>query len=89
MAGPRLNNRYLIHVGGAGRLMELQGPAKYQDPFAKEILRFNRGGIVSALERYMQVTPALQHPNRWVDHHIYLYEKAMFPDQSSMGRDRI
>jgi hypothetical protein len=27
--------------------MELQGPEKFQDAFAKEILRFNRGGIVS------------------------------------------
>jgi len=27
--------------------MELQGPEQYHDPFAKEILRFNRGGIVS------------------------------------------
>ncbi|CAO2654374.1 Nn.00g111070.m01.CDS01 [Neocucurbitaria sp. VM-36] len=46
LAGPREGNRYLAHVGGAGRLMELQGPDKYQDPFAKEILRFNRGGII-------------------------------------------
>jgi hypothetical protein len=28
--------------------MELQGPDQYQDTFAKEILRFNRGGIVSS-----------------------------------------
>jgi hypothetical protein len=28
--------------------MELQGPEKFQDSFAKEILRFNRGGIVSS-----------------------------------------
>jgi hypothetical protein len=28
-------------------LMELQGPEKFQDSFAKELLRFNRGGIVS------------------------------------------
>jgi hypothetical protein len=27
-------------------LMELLGPHKFQDSFAKEILRFNRGGIV-------------------------------------------
>lgn len=47
LAGPRVGNRYLAHVGGAGRLMYLQGPGKCQDPFAKEILRFNRGGIVS------------------------------------------
>ncbi len=46
LAGPRLGNRYLTHVGGAGRLMELQGPEQYQDTFAKEILRFNRGGII-------------------------------------------
>ncbi|KAJ4375299.1 hypothetical protein N0V83_002385 [Neocucurbitaria cava] len=46
LAGPREGNRYLAHVGGAGRLMELQGPEQYQDPFAKEILRFNRGGII-------------------------------------------
>ncbi|KAF1848345.1 uncharacterized protein K460DRAFT_393443 [Cucurbitaria berberidis CBS 394.84] len=46
LAGPRVGNRYLAHVGGAGRLMELQGPEKYRDPFAKEILRFNRGGII-------------------------------------------
>jgi hypothetical protein len=42
-----MGNRYLVHVGGAGRLMELQGPNNYQDPFAKEVLRFIRGGIVS------------------------------------------
>jgi hypothetical protein len=47
LSGPRVGNRYLAHVGGAGRLMELQGPAQFQDSFAKEILRFNRGGIVS------------------------------------------
>ncbi|OAK94650.1 hypothetical protein IQ06DRAFT_80220 [Phaeosphaeriaceae sp. SRC1lsM3a] len=46
LAGPRVGNRYLAHVGGAGRLMELQGPEKFQDPFAKELLRFNRGGII-------------------------------------------
>ncbi|KAH7080795.1 hypothetical protein FB567DRAFT_595132 [Paraphoma chrysanthemicola] len=46
LAGPRIGNRYLAHVGGAGRLMELQGPEKYRDSFAKEILRFNRGGII-------------------------------------------
>lgn len=28
--------------------MELQGPRQFDDPFAKDILRFNRGGIVSA-----------------------------------------
>lgn len=27
--------------------MELQGPDRYHDTFTKEILRFNRGGIVS------------------------------------------
>lgn len=27
--------------------MELQGPSRYRDTFTKEILRFNRGGIVS------------------------------------------
>jgi hypothetical protein len=47
LAGPRKGNRYLAHVGGAGRLMELQGPNQFNDPFAKDILRFNRGGIVS------------------------------------------
>jgi len=46
-AGPRTGNRYLTHVGGAGRLMELQGPSRYTDSFTKEMLRFNRGGIVS------------------------------------------
>ncbi|EOA85073.1 uncharacterized protein SETTUDRAFT_154670 [Exserohilum turcica Et28A] len=45
-AGPRTGNRYLTHVGGAGRLMELQGPGTYQDTFTKEMLRFNRGGII-------------------------------------------
>ncbi|RAR07581.1 dna-(apurinic or apyrimidinic site) lyase [Stemphylium lycopersici] len=45
-AGPRTGNRYLTHVGGAGRLMELQGPDRYHDTFTKEILRFNRGGII-------------------------------------------
>lgn len=47
LAGPRAENRYLAHVGGAGRLMELQGPAKCKEDFARELLRFNRGGIVS------------------------------------------
>jgi hypothetical protein len=46
-AGPRIGNRYLTHVGGAGRLMELQGPGKYCDTFTREMLRFARGGIVS------------------------------------------
>jgi hypothetical protein len=46
-AGPRTGNRYLTHVGGAGRLMELQGPGQHHDNFRKEMLRFNRGGIVS------------------------------------------
>ncbi|XP_014558518.1 hypothetical protein COCVIDRAFT_24973 [Bipolaris victoriae FI3] len=45
-AGPRTGNRYLTHVGGAGRLMELQGPGRYHDRFTKEMLRFNRGGII-------------------------------------------
>ncbi|KAF7578317.1 Zn-clus domain containing protein [Pyrenophora tritici-repentis] len=45
-AGPRTGNRYLTHVGGAGRLMEIQGPGQYRDAFTKEILRFNRGGII-------------------------------------------
>ncbi|KAI4678677.1 uncharacterized protein J4E84_008495 [Alternaria hordeiaustralica] len=45
-AGPRTGNRYLTHVGGAGRLMELQGPSRYTDSFTKEMLRFNRGGII-------------------------------------------
>ncbi|KAF2631764.1 hypothetical protein BU25DRAFT_360374 [Macroventuria anomochaeta] len=48
LAGPRKGNRYLAHVGGAGRLMELQGPGHFHDPFAKDILRFNRGGIIVA-----------------------------------------
>ena len=47
LAGPRPGNRYLAHVGGAGRLMEHRGPKTCQDQFTKEILRFNRGGIVS------------------------------------------
>ncbi|KAF3034188.1 hypothetical protein E8E11_003626 [Didymella keratinophila] len=46
LAGPRKGNRYLAHVGGAGRLMELQGPNQFKDPFAKDILRFSRGGII-------------------------------------------
>jgi len=29
-------------------LMEIQGPEQYRDAFTKEILRFNRGGIVSS-----------------------------------------
>jgi hypothetical protein len=28
--------------------MELQGPEKFQDSFARELLRFSRGGIVSS-----------------------------------------
>lgn len=47
LSGPRKGNRYLAHVGGAGRLMELQGPAQFHDSFAKEMLRFSRGGVVS------------------------------------------
>jgi hypothetical protein len=35
--------------------MELQGPEQYQDPFARELLRFNRGGIVSQLLALLQV----------------------------------
>lgn len=31
--------------------MELQGPEQYRDKFAKEMLRFNRGGIVSSSPR--------------------------------------
>ncbi|KAF1963259.1 hypothetical protein CC80DRAFT_852 [Byssothecium circinans] len=46
LAGPRSGNRYLAHVGGAGRLMEIQGPRNCEDQFAKEILRFNRGGLI-------------------------------------------
>ncbi|KAF2640029.1 hypothetical protein P280DRAFT_490424 [Massarina eburnea CBS 473.64] len=46
LAGPRVGNRYLAHVGGAGKLIELQGPEHCQDQFAKEILKFNRGGII-------------------------------------------
>ncbi|KAL6707768.1 hypothetical protein ACN47E_003668 [Coniothyrium glycines] len=45
-AGPRQGNRYLAHAGGAGRLIELQSPEKYQTAFTKEILRFARGGII-------------------------------------------
>jgi hypothetical protein len=30
--------------------MELQGPEQYRDSFAKEMLRFNRGGIVSIFD---------------------------------------
>ncbi|KAF9696392.1 hypothetical protein EKO04_005418 [Ascochyta lentis] len=48
LAGPRKGNRYLAHVGGAGRLMEIQGARQFLDPFAKDILRFNRGGIIVA-----------------------------------------
>lgn len=47
LAGPRFDNAYLAHVGGAGRLLEIQGPEICKDDFAKEILRFTRGGIVS------------------------------------------
>jgi hypothetical protein len=47
LSGPRKGNRYLAHVGGAGRLMELQGSAQFHDSFAKEMLRFSRGGVVS------------------------------------------
>ncbi|KAH4915912.1 hypothetical protein HBI56_226980 [Parastagonospora nodorum] len=46
LSGPRKGNRYLAHVGGAGRLMELQGPAQFHDSFAKEMLRFSRGGVI-------------------------------------------
>ncbi|KAF2008470.1 hypothetical protein BU24DRAFT_403080 [Aaosphaeria arxii CBS 175.79] len=46
LAGPREGNRYLAHVGGAGRLMEIQGPRTCIDKFTREILRFNRGGII-------------------------------------------
>ncbi|OAG03637.1 uncharacterized protein CC84DRAFT_1197332 [Paraphaeosphaeria sporulosa] len=46
LAGPRLDNSYLAHIGGAGRLLEIQGPQTCRDGFAKEILRFTRGGII-------------------------------------------
>ncbi|KAF2845433.1 hypothetical protein T440DRAFT_472659 [Plenodomus tracheiphilus IPT5] len=45
-AGPRVGNRYIAHVGGAGRLIELHGPRKFSDPFMREMLLFNRGGII-------------------------------------------
>ncbi|KAI8939037.1 hypothetical protein NX059_004876 [Plenodomus lindquistii] len=45
-AGPRIGNRYITHVGGAGRLIELHGPKKYSDPFMKDMLLFSRGGII-------------------------------------------
>jgi hypothetical protein len=66
LAGPRAGNRYLAHVGGAGRLMELQGPAKCQETFARELLRFNRGGIVSTYLFHMLVTTShvLKYINR-------------------------
>jgi hypothetical protein len=38
--------------------MELQGPEQYRDSFAKEILRFNRGGIVSAQESLSILEPS-------------------------------
>lgn len=64
-AGPRAGNRYLAHVGGAGRLIELQGPEKYRDSFTKEILRFNRGGIVripfsNTAKKYFNEVPKLE-----------------------------
>jgi hypothetical protein len=36
--------------------MELSGPSKFQDTFAKEILRFNRGGSVSDGSSLLDVT---------------------------------
>jgi hypothetical protein len=35
--------------------MELQGPEQFQDPWAKDILRFNRGGIVSNFPEILYV----------------------------------
>jgi hypothetical protein len=35
--------------------MELLGPHKFQDSFAKEILRFNRGGIVRSIPDFYPV----------------------------------
>jgi hypothetical protein len=68
LAGPRIGNRYLAHVGGAGRLMELQGPQQFQDSFAKDILRFNRGGIVRHTPHFKSVV----HRNIYVDFWVNL-----------------
>ncbi|ORY01062.1 hypothetical protein BCR34DRAFT_101531 [Clohesyomyces aquaticus] len=46
MAGPRSGNNYLAHAGGAGKLIEAIGPKHCQDSFAKDLLLFNRGGII-------------------------------------------
>jgi len=42
-----MNNRFLAHVGGAGRLLEIRGPLNCQDFFSKDMLYFSRGGVVS------------------------------------------
>ncbi|KAF2445817.1 hypothetical protein P171DRAFT_443417 [Karstenula rhodostoma CBS 690.94] len=61
LAGPRLDNSYLAHVGGAGRLLEIQGPETCRDDFAKEILRFTRGGII-VTSIYKSEPPFLSSP---------------------------
>ncbi|KAJ4303592.1 hypothetical protein N0V90_002491 [Kalmusia sp. IMI 367209] len=47
LAGPRTGNYYLAHIGGVGRLLEIQGPDNCREAFAKELLRFTRGGIIT------------------------------------------
>lgn len=65
LAGPRVGNQYLAHVGGAGRLMELQGPNLCRDRFAREILRFNRGGII--ITSVYRRTPCFLTSPEWRD----------------------
>jgi hypothetical protein len=37
--------------------MELLGPQQFQDSFAKEMLRFNRGGIVRDISHFYLLVP--------------------------------
>lgn len=54
--------------------MELQGPGTYQDTFTKEMLRFNRGGIVGLLPMiykrgYYENKFSV---NTWADHNLHV-----------------
>ncbi|KAF1973305.1 hypothetical protein BU23DRAFT_568325 [Bimuria novae-zelandiae CBS 107.79] len=46
LAGPRIDNCYLTHVGGAGRLLEILGPEKCKNAFAKKVLHFTICGSI-------------------------------------------
>jgi hypothetical protein len=80
LAGPRTGNQYLAHVGGAGRLMELQGPMKCHDRFANDVLRFSRGGIVCSRTLTIRT-----HCSLCADYHVDIQTKTMLPDFAGMA----